>query len=79
MMVSGIFRQRFDIIQSVNIEFLNSVLFTSQKGIKNLQMIKVQRLEEAETEIYEAFGIEVINRQTNQPHNLGSKSSIICG
>ena len=35
MMVSGIFRQRFDIIQSVNIEFSNSVLFTTEKIRKN--------------------------------------------
>ena len=37
MVVSGIFRQRFDIIQPVNIEFSNSVLFITQKENKQLR------------------------------------------
>ena len=59
MMVSGIFKQRFDIIQSVNVEFWNSVLFTAQKENKQLQMIKVQGLQGAQTGIDEAFDIEL--------------------
>ena len=60
MMVSGIFRQRFDIIQSVNIGFLYSVLFTTEKNKKvntNYRSTRTARSTKGKND--EAFDIEL--------------------